>query len=72
MNRSNYYGMHGRPMPLRAVPTVSEPAPACDVLMVVAHVEAQTLGETYSVEDAFSAGTLFPELNKPLGGVCCG
>ncbi|MBQ8495135.1 MAG: spore coat associated protein CotJA [Clostridia bacterium] len=72
MNRTNYYGMRGRPMPARAVPTVDTPPPACDVLMVVAHVEPQVFGETYGVDDAFVNGTLYPELNKPLGGVCRG
>lgn len=72
MNRSNYYGMRGRPMPARAVPTVATAPPVCDVLMVVAHVEPQVFGETYSVDEAFCIGTLFPELNKPLGGGCRG
>lgn len=72
MYRSNHYGMHRHTVSCYTQNTVSEPAPCCDVLPVVAHVEGQTFGQTYSVEDAFCNGTLFPELNKPLGGVCCG
>ncbi len=72
MNRSHYYGMQTRPMPARAVPTVATAPPACDVLMVVAHVESQVFGETYGIDEAFGNGTLYPELNKPLGGGCHG
>lgn len=74
MNRMNYCGMRCRSVvtPRSAAPCVGEPRPSCDTLMVVAEVLPQTLGATYGVEEAYLFGTLFPELNKPLGGVRCG
>ena len=74
MNRMNYCGMRSRSvvMPRSSAPCVGTPRPACDVLPVVAEVLPQTLAETYGIEEAYYAGTLFPELNKPLGGVRCG
>lgn len=73
LNRMNYCGMRSRPLMMpRSAPCTGSPRPPCDTLSVVAEVLPQTLGETYGVEDAFVIGTLFPELNKPLGGGCCG
>ena len=39
-------------------------------LPAMVNVEAQELGEMYQAEAALKAGTLFPELHKPMRGYC--
>ncbi len=41
------------------------PGNSSDIL-TMAFLEIQPLDAVYSLSDAFNAGTLFPDLNKPL------
>ncbi len=45
-----------------------------DMALAMAYVPVQKLDTLYEPDAAFSEGTLFPELNKPLmvGGTVCG
>lgn len=44
-----------------------------DTVVAMAYVPFQTNLETYTSEEAFCNGTLFPELNlRFFGGKCCG
>lgn len=38
-----------------------------DLPLAYAYVPFQVLDSTYSMQEGFSNGTIFPELNKPLG-----
>ena len=42
------------------------PLPEQDFSLAMAYVPVQNFGQTYEVEEAWSNGTLFPDLNKPF------
>ena len=67
-----------RPRPAPSCPVVlpaPEPVqePCRPLLLAIATVPMQQLGETYPPEVALCKGTLFPELDLPYcgGGPCC-
>ena len=51
-----------------ATPATEGAAPVADPVLAMAYVPMQEYGVLYDPADALTAGTLFPDLDKPFTG----